>query len=364
VAFSPDGKTVFTGSGDETARLWSAGTGMPLGPPLHHQNRILAVAFSPDSKTLLTCDGSAVRLWHVRPPLEDTTQRIIEWLAVRTGLELDDDRVVHVLDVESWGKLHQRLHAEGVPSLAVEEPLARERREAGESEQQRHWFAAAFHLTRLLDHEPRDGDLHARRGRAYDELGQWPKAAQDYAKAIELGVRTESVWLRHGWLRLAIGDGDGYRHSCTLLLQQFGKTANPSDANSLAWTCVLAPNAVADPLVPVQLAEKALKRFPKNSAVLNTLGAAHYRAGQYDQAIQRLNEAMKAQGKGGTADDWLFLAMAHQRLGHPDEARKWLDKAATWIEKADREKTLLPRNRLELQWLHREAEALLKGAKP
>jgi tetratricopeptide (TPR) repeat protein len=362
VAFSPDGKTVLTGSRDKTARLWAAATGQPLGPPLPHQGYVSAVAFSPDGQTVLTGSyDSTARLWRVRPPLEGTAQRITEWLVVLTGLELDDDRVVHVLDATRWVKYHQRLHEAGGRSLVMEEPLASERREAGECEQQRHWFAAAFHLTRLLDHAPTDGQLHARRGRAYDELGDWTKAASDCAKAIELGVGTESVWLRLTWLRLAIGDGDGYCRNCTHVLQHFGKTDNPNDANSLAWTCVLAPNAVADSTLLVQLAERAVEKSLEESAHVNTLGAARYRAGQYDRAIQELNEAIEADDQGGTAADWLFLAMAHQKLGHADKAKQWLDKAVAWIEKANQEKTLSPRNRLELQWLRREAEALIKG---
>ena len=54
MAFSPDGKTVITGSADKTARFWDAATGRPLGQPLTHQGEVNAVAFSPDGKTVIT----------------------------------------------------------------------------------------------------------------------------------------------------------------------------------------------------------------------------------------------------------------------------------------------------------------------
>jgi WD40 repeat protein len=66
VAFSPNGKTVLTGSDDHTAQLWDTVTGKPLGPPLVHEGGITSVAFSPDNKTALTgSSDKTAKLWDV-----------------------------------------------------------------------------------------------------------------------------------------------------------------------------------------------------------------------------------------------------------------------------------------------------------
>ncbi|KAM0703990.1 hypothetical protein Q7P35_008996 [Cladosporium inversicolor] len=64
VAFSPDGKTVVSGSWDKTARLWDAATGEERQKLEGHDEGVNAVAFSPDGKTVVSGSrDKTVRLW-------------------------------------------------------------------------------------------------------------------------------------------------------------------------------------------------------------------------------------------------------------------------------------------------------------
>ena len=120
VAFSPDGTTVITGGDEKTARLWDVSMRRPIGPPRTHQAAVRAVAFSPDGTTVITgsMDGR-VRFWNVAfEVLSDDLERVANWVEVLTGLTLDEDGSIQILDNAAWLRGRQKVKQQGGPPVA------------------------------------------------------------------------------------------------------------------------------------------------------------------------------------------------------------------------------------------------------
>jgi WD40 repeat protein len=62
--FSPDGQRVVTASKDNTARVWDAASGKPIGEPMKHEDWVNSAQFSPDGQRVVTASGDkTARLW-------------------------------------------------------------------------------------------------------------------------------------------------------------------------------------------------------------------------------------------------------------------------------------------------------------
>jgi len=66
VAFSPDGHTALSGSRDETIKLWDVASGRELRTFAGHSDYVWSVAFSPGGRTVVSGSGDGtVKLWDI-----------------------------------------------------------------------------------------------------------------------------------------------------------------------------------------------------------------------------------------------------------------------------------------------------------
>jgi serine/threonine protein kinase/Flp pilus assembly protein TadD len=157
------------------------------------------------------------------------------------------------------------------------------------------------------------------------------QALTDYSKSIELKAGCPDGWFNRGVCYMVLKEWDK-------ALSDFSKAIelNPKHAgslNNLAWllaTC--ADLQLRDPQRAVELANKAVELAPKEWTHWNTLGAAHYGAGNWKEAVAALEKSMELH-KGGDSNDWFFLAMANWQLGKDEKARLWYEQAVAWMDK-------------------------------
>jgi tetratricopeptide (TPR) repeat protein len=219
---------------------------------------------------------------------------------------------------------------------------------------------------------PSDWQRLRRRGDLYARGSQWQKAVADYAAVIQAHPEDHWSWYVAAPLWLQVGDQKAYRRHCREMLRRFGATADPILAERTAKACLLAPGP-ADDLAPAfRLADRAVTGTEKHRAYpyfLLVRGLAHYRTGEFDRAIDRLTPCVRLDEWAFAVPAHLIQAMAHQKLGHAEEARKALGKARVLM--ADSKFPHAEGGDLGDSWhdwlicqhLYREAVALIETAK-
>ena len=185
--------------------------------------------------------------------------------------------------------------------------------------------------TLLLEIQPGAQWLYRLRVDACLPLKLWDQVIADIPLRIQADRNNPHLWYCEAVARLGAGDVAGYRAVRKGILAQFRDTKDTWVASHLSHACAAVPSEPEEAEALLRLAEFGVSGTPGNPRVR---GAMNYRAGKYHAAIADFDQSAPVSPR--RAWDWLFVAMAHYKLGHIDEAKKSLKKAEDWIQRADR----------------------------
>jgi WD40 repeat protein/predicted Zn-dependent protease len=186
---------------------------------------------------------------------------------------------------------------------------------------------AQWHLNHLLARAP-SPVLLARRGHLALALGQEKEAAADFARALQAKEKDVRTLWWHARASLATGDREAYRRSCAALLRWFDARQQPQMATAVARTAMLAADAGADPAAALKL----LPPNPQDAVTQTTRGGLLLRAGKHAEAVAELRKAAAQTRPDEPPVAGLLLAIALQRQGEPEQARRAFERARFVLE--------------------------------
>jgi WD40 repeat protein/tetratricopeptide (TPR) repeat protein/serine/threonine protein kinase len=171
------------------------------------------------------------------------------------------------------------------------------------------------------------------RAAAYHRLGKYHTAIADLTKGLELVPNDGILLLERAGNHAPLG----HRNEARADLDEALKHASPQLAATVHQTLAYFLNdgfgpEHRDPKGASEAARKALSIAPKNGLAWGSLGRAQYLAGDFKSALDSLTKATDLRSDVGP--HFVFRAMAHWKLGQPDESRRWYSRWAMRMEES------------------------------
>jgi hypothetical protein len=179
-------------------------------------------------------------------------------------------------------------------------------------------------------------------------LGQWHEAADAFAKAT---VTADYAWrpqFQWALLQLAAGDEEGYRATCDDLLKRHGDNPTSAAAYAIVLTCIAGERSVEDFNKVMQIAERMAATDARNPGFQSLLGAAEFRAGRTQEAIERLKKSVPLHSFAALAVpkqrqqihvSWLtgetILALAYHEANDEAALGRQLDALRNLVQKCE-----------------------------
>jgi WD40 repeat protein len=196
VAISLDGQRLVSGSSDKTVKVWDAQKGQEVRSLRGHTGKVKSVSFSPDGKRISGKDSTGkVLTWSATTgqllpeaepvPVPQQAEATSPDGSLRAFIEDGRIKVVRQPDFLEAEKRQQEEDRAMLERLARPDPEYH-RYHADQFEKSGEYFAAAFHLRRLLRIDPKDDSVRKRLAAAEAQAkSEAPPTEKQPAKAPE-----------------------------------------------------------------------------------------------------------------------------------------------------------------------------------
>jgi WD40 repeat protein/tRNA A-37 threonylcarbamoyl transferase component Bud32 len=406
VAFSPDDLLVASSSWDKSVKIWEAATGKIVHTLPGHSREVTRVAFSPDGRMLASSSwDQTIRLWD---PATGTAIRSLPWVSKPGHVDPIDSLAFHpggkylaaapdqfgpggevkVFDLETGEVVRSMAgHIYGIFQVV----FSRDGRRLASCSCDgglKVWDMATgqelFSYHNFTGQPPgSEGAIDTRRDAMHsvalspDGLHLALACRNSNVLLFDATPETAELLLQREAYRLVQSSFDQFV-SKSAVLDYLGTKAvlsrplreeaqaraerylqSPEVLNDRSWRVVRQPGLPKSAYQHALLqAQEACLVAPGNGELLNTLGVARYRAGQYPAALESLTESDRLQSpryQGSHPADLAFLTMTYHALGQKEKAEAFLlrlreaMKQTRWARDAEARAFL------------QEAEALLRA---
>jgi tetratricopeptide (TPR) repeat protein len=355
IAFSPDGKTLATGSEDETVKLWNIFTGQELLTLQANIGSVRSVGFAPDGKTLVTGhwrdDRREIKLWHsardeeiLIQSMSPTARTLFEeakGLARKENLEGVIGKLQELKALDS--NLNFEPKAEAL-RLTIQDLLEVGRKLAGEQK----FEDAVVKFERVRELNP--------------QLNIEPQAEvqRSFMMACQPLITEGEKHIMQGWDYRRQNDDQRalaeFQRGIELLVKPFDKGYPPSPMLIETYLeCGVISFAQGEYEQAVNYWKKATEVKPDDPRAYSNIGFAYYELNQLDEAITQWKFAVNSNSQFDEV--WAGLGIALYDKGQTEEAIaayqkaleidsnfvsvEWLRDSRSWSEKSLRSVTKL-----------------------
>jgi tetratricopeptide (TPR) repeat protein len=198
----PEDELVVTGGEDRAAFIWHLPTGKLVGPPRNHPWIVTGVAFHSGARSILTAGEGGVCAWEFPEPVEGDPAHVRLWVERFTGMRLEGNGALTVLDAEALA-LHDRRLREATgftvprqPRDDVRQPLTQELDAVQENYERGddlldngHIDEAIACYRRAIVMRPEFAEAYCQLGSALRRRGDLQESLAAYRRGHELGSR-------------------------------------------------------------------------------------------------------------------------------------------------------------------------------